>query len=176
MKLSRVIEWLARTLALLGGVVLLAIIVVTCVSIVGRSLISIGLGPVPGDFELVEAGSSFAVFAFLPWCQITRGHAAVDIFTNFLPLTVNRWINLIAEILMAIAVFIIAWRLLDGTAAKMRYNETTFILEFPIWWAYAASLFAAMIACVIAVYMVFVRMQEVIAGKSHFNLGSGAVH
>ncbi|MEZ5836913.1 MAG: hypothetical protein R3D03_14460 [Geminicoccaceae bacterium] len=39
-----------RGLALLGGTVLVAMIVLTSVSIIGRALIFAGLGPVPGDF------------------------------------------------------------------------------------------------------------------------------
>ncbi|PCJ91573.1 MAG: hypothetical protein COA52_08525 [Hyphomicrobiales bacterium] len=176
MKIGRAIEWLARMLALVGGSVLVIIAMLTCVSIVGRAFISIGLGPIQGDFELVEAGAGFAVFAFLPWCQINRGHASVDVFTNFLSPLINRWIDLISEVLMTIAIFIIAWRLWEGTLVKMRYGDTTFILEFPIWWAYAASLCAALIACVIALYMVSVRVQEVFTGKSKLRSESGAFH
>ena len=176
MKIGRAVERLARMLALLGGGVLITIAILTCVSIVGRALISIGLGPIQGDFELVEAGAGFAVFAFLPWCQINRGHAAVDLFTNLLPGLLNRWIDLVSEVLMAIAIFILAWRLWDGTQVKMRHGDTTFILEFPIWWAYAASLFAALIACVIAAYMIYIRLQEVFTGRSDLGPGTGAVH
>lgn len=176
MFLDQTVQSLARVLALLGGMVLLAIVVLTCVSITGRALISVGLGPVPGDFELVEAGASFAVFAFLPWCQVNRGHAAVDIFTNILPAPVNRLIDLVAETLMAIAFVVITWKLWDGMAAKLRYGDTTFILQFPLWWAYAASLVAALVASAIAVYMIGVRLRELRAGKSIFNQASGAVH
>ena len=33
------------------------------------------------DYELVEAGVAFAIFAFIPLCQIYGSHATVDIFT-----------------------------------------------------------------------------------------------
>lgn len=158
--IGNVIKWLAQSLAIAGGLVLFAMILITCLSIFGRAFIFIGLAPIPGDFELVEAGSAFAVFAFLPWCQLNRGHAAVDVFTGFLPKSVNKWIDLIAEILMCLAIFIIAWKLYDGTISKSKYGETTLILQFPIWWAYAFSLFAAAIGCIIATYMVFIRFGE----------------
>ena len=163
-------------LAILGGLVLVAITIITCVSIIGRAFIFAGLGPVPGDYELVEAGVGFAVFAFLPWCQINRGHAAVDLFTNFLPENVNRWIDLVAEIIMAIAVFVIALQLFRGTMDKISYHETTFILQFPVWWPYAAGLAAALVACIVAAWMVIVRVREVMSGKSEFGPGLGAHH
>jgi len=57
-------------MAILGGLVLSALILVICVSIVGRT---IGIGPINGDYELVEAGIAFSIFAFLPLTQITAG-------------------------------------------------------------------------------------------------------
>lgn len=170
------VRWLAKTLAILGGFVLFVMIIITCISIFGRAFIFLGLAPISGDFELVEAGSAFAVFAFLPWCQLNRGHASVDIFTNFLPKSANRWIDFIAEILMGFAIIIIAWKLWDGTISKSKYGETTFILQFPIWWAYAASLFAASIGCVIAVYMVIIRFGELFKTPSVNEKNSGAGH
>ncbi len=57
---------------MIGGVVLVLLTIMTCISIVGRAGLTIGLRPVKGDFELIEAGVAFAIFAFLPWCQFTR--------------------------------------------------------------------------------------------------------
>lgn len=174
--LSRYVELLARTLAYAGGTVLIAIIVLTCVSIFGRAFIFLGLSPVPGDYELVEAAAAFSVFLFLPWCQINRGHAAVDIFTNAFSERVNLWIDFIAELLLALALIVITWKLFDGTMSKTRNGETTFILQFPVWWSYAASLFAASLGNIVAFYMVFVRLKEAVAGKTKLTPVEGAVH
>jgi TRAP-type C4-dicarboxylate transport system permease small subunit len=166
--LSAAIKVLARALAIAGGTVLAAITVMTAMSIIGRTLISFGLGPVPGDFELVEAGAGFAVFAFLPWCQLNRGHATVDLFTNFLSPGANRVIDLVTEILMSLVIILIAWRLVLGTADKYRYGETTFILQFPVWWGYAVCVVAAVVGVIISLYMTAVRVREVATGRSHF--------
>jgi TRAP-type C4-dicarboxylate transport system permease small subunit len=143
MNLSVLVVWLARALAILGGVVLAVITVLTVVSIGGRAFIWAGLRPIPGDFELVEAGMGFAIFAFLPWCQLRRGHATVDLFTSLFPARVNRVIDLVTELLMTAVIVLIAWRLWYGMQDKIRYNETTFILQFPVWWGYAAAMAAA---------------------------------
>ena len=152
MKIGEIVEQSSRLLALIGGCVLLMIITITCISIFGRAFINLGLSPIPGDFELVEAGVAFTVFSFLPWCQINGGHATVDVFTNRLPTVINHWINFISETLMAIAYIVITWKLSDGMFTRIRYNDTTFILEFPIWWAYAACLAASTIACIVTLY------------------------
>ncbi|MEM9551931.1 MAG: TRAP transporter small permease subunit, partial [Pseudomonadota bacterium] len=125
---------LARAMAVLGGVVLSLLILLTCLSITGRLLngifhgdfmqsfapafsdwmIALGVGPVNGQFELVEAGVAFAIFAFLPLCQITAGHASVDIFTNALPDGGNRVLRAITDAVFAAVLILIAWRLYEG--------------------------------------------------------------
>lgn len=187
---------LARYMAILGGIILTLLVLLTCVSVLGRTLNSIfhsgfahtilgdfaqtlldtGVGPVLGDFEIVEAGIAFAIFAFIPLCQITGGHASVDIFTSALPVRINRFIQMIVEILFAIVLILIAWRLYEGMLSKMRYHETTFLLQFPIWWAYAASLVAACVSAVVAVFMAVVRIAEFFSGRTIIHVGGGAEH
>ncbi|QDY99119.1 TRAP transporter small permease [Nitratireductor mangrovi] len=164
--LSVFINALARFLAIIGGIVLAAITVLTVVSITGRSLVPFGLAPVPGDFELVEAGTAFAVFAFLPWCQLNRGHATVDLFTSYLPESTNRWIDLVSEILMTVILILLAVRLWYGMMDKIRYGETTFILQFPVWWGFAVAMVGAVVAVIVSVYMVVVRVKEVREGRT----------
>ena len=173
MKRSAAIEWLARALAILGGLVLVVITLLTVVSISGRAFVRYGLGPIPGDFELVEAMTAFAVFSFLPWCQLRGGHATVDVFTSFFPNGVNRVIDLISELLMSLVMTLIAWRLWYGMHDKIRYNETTFILQFPVWWGYAAAMAALVVGVIVSYYITFIRFQEVISGRNQFGPAEG---
>ena len=64
--MSKIIYGTSRLLAWFGGCMLSALALLSVVSISGRALSVAGLGPVPGDFELVEAGTALAVFCFLP--------------------------------------------------------------------------------------------------------------
>lgn len=176
MNLSTSVHALAKWLAIAGGVVLVAITVMTTFSIVGRTLTWAGLGPVPGDFELVEAGTGFAVFAFLPWCQLNRGHATVDLFTNYLSPAANRILDLLWEVVLSLVTILIAWRLWVGMIEKRDYGETTFILQFPIWWGIALCAAATIVGVIVAIYMVLVRAMEVAQGRSLLGQSSGAVH
>jgi len=155
-KLGRSVYGLARYVAIAGGLVLTAIVAITVLSVVGRAFIWAGLGSIAGDYELVEAGVGFAIFAFLPWTHLTRGHAVVSIFTDFLSARANAWIMVVSDTLMlAIAAFI-AWRHWLGTVDKFNYGETTLLLRMPLWWAYAAGLVGAAALVIVAAY-VFAR-------------------
>ena len=129
-------EWLA----LAGGAVLVAITVLTIASITGRAFIFAGLSPVPGDFELVEAGTALAVFCFLPWCQLRGGHVSVDLLAGRYGDAMNTVLAFVWNILITAATGFIAWRLWYGMLDKMRYNETSFILQIPVWMFYAACI------------------------------------
>lgn len=151
-RMTTAVEVLARATALLGGIVLIALVISTCLSIIGRTLVPIGLRPIKGDFEIIEIGVGFAVFAFLPWCHFNRGHASVDLLKPVFPPAFNRAVDLLADLAMLVAASLIAWRLALGMLDKLRYGETTFILRFPVWIAYAAGLFGATVFVVVAAY------------------------
>lgn len=182
--MHRVIDRLARVFAQLGGLVLVALIILTCLSIAGRTLNGIlhadwvqalmpgaaaalldsGVGPINGDFELVEAGMAFAIFAFLPLCQLNGAHASVDIFTSALPLRANRLLRMVIEVIFAAVLVLIAWQLFQGMLSKKNTGQTTFLIEFPVWWAYAISLTAAVVAALVSVYVASMRVVEAITG------------
>lgn len=186
---------LARFMAVLGGIVLTALILLTCVSVLGRSintilhfdwlaaasagatqmLLDTGVGPVPGDFEVVEAGIAFAIAAFLPLCQITGGHATVDIFTAYLPERANRFLIALWEVVFALVLILIALRLYEGMSSKMRYGETTMLLQFPIWWAYGGCFLGSVVAALVSVYVACVRVAELVTGRVIL-LAEGAGH
>jgi len=193
--MQRFMNNLARFMAILGGIVLTALIILVCVSVLGRTLngflhsapvvavlgdfaktlLDAGVGPILGDFELVEAGVAFAIFAFIPFCQITGGHATVDIFTSALPLKVNRLLQMVIDIVFAGILILIAMQLYEGMLSKMQYRETTFLLQFPVWWSYAASLVAAVVSAIVGVYIAIIRMGEFFGNRTILSIG-GADH
>ena len=160
MNVSRVVTGVVRSLAVLGGVVLSVVTLIIVISISGRALVWAGLGPIPGDFELLQAGVGFAIFAFLPWCQVNRAHAKVDIVSTLFPDYVNRVIDLISELLITLVMILIAWQLWFGLQDKISYHETTFVLQFPLAWPYAACFATAVVAVVVSIYMVGVRLKD----------------
>lgn len=138
---------LAKGSAILGGVTLCALTLMIVVSVCGRALIGVGLGPVPGDFELVEVGTAIAVFFFLPWCYLRGGHATVDLLYMHLPSWAQKTVVIVSDLLMLAVWLVLTWKLWEGMLEKRQYLETTFILQMPIWWAYALCMVGAVIGC-----------------------------
>lgn len=156
--IERTVIALARGIALAGGCVLLLVILMTVASITGRSLVFAGFAPVSGDFELVEIGAAFAIFAFMPWCHLRGGHARVDFLTRNLDPRLRHALDTLSDALMLGAAILIAWRLAIGMLDKKAYRETTFILELPLWWAYAGSLVGASAFVAVSAYCLWLSL------------------
>jgi TRAP-type C4-dicarboxylate transport system permease small subunit len=146
--MNKLIYGLSRAMAWLGAVVLTLIAAMSVVSIIGRALSGFGLGPVPGDFELVEAGTALAVFCFLPWCHLKGGHAVVDMLWNSYPPAMQRVLMVLTDALMFVVWALLVWRMSVAMGEYRHNNEVTFILQMPVWWGYAASMPAAVIGVV----------------------------
>ncbi len=138
---------LSRAMSWIGAFVLVLLAAMSVISIAGRALSGLGLGPVPGDFELVEAGTALAVFCFLPWAHLKRGHAVVDLFWRAYPAPLRRVLEVLADALMAAVWWLLVWRMGVAMLDYRDNGEVTFILQFPVWWGYAASMVPAVIGC-----------------------------
>ncbi len=184
--MHRIIRNLSHATALIGGCVLIALVIMTTLSIIGRSLnkvlhgdffetqitgfsqflLDLGVGEINGNYELLEAGVAFAIFSFLPICQFYGAHASVDVFTSVLPARINRWIVAFWEVILTAVIILIIWRLYGGLERYLGNGETTFFLQFPVWWSYAVSFVAGIVACIVAVYCAGARIAEAVGGNA----------
>lgn len=168
MELERVvgafIGAIAGWLALLGGAMLAVLAALTVVSVTGRTLVWAGLGPIPGDYELMEAGCAFAVFSFLPWCQFRRGHVTVDVFLSRAPARVRAGLSVAGNLLLTGTALLIAWRFQAGLADKLETGESTFILGMPVWYGYGAALPGVWLFAVVCGYTVWRSFNEMRSG------------
>lgn len=176
---------LAWAMAVVGGAVLGILVLMLCLSIFGRTATSIlhsawmtenapeaaqwllgtGIGPIYGDYEFLVAGLALSVFCFLGWCQITGGHATVDVFTTALRDRPRRILQMLIEIAFAVALVLIALQLYDGMQTIMRRRSITFLLQYPLWWNYLAAFVPAAITATIGLWMALVRTAEAVTNQ-----------
>jgi len=140
--LDRAAGMLAKIMAYFGGVLLVGLAVLTCLSVFSREIqdtFGIGPGPLQGIYDITQIAVAAAAFGFLAWCQYTRGHAAVDLFEGVLGGFLNRLINFLADLGFFVAAVVGTYWHYVGMTEKSEW-EVTFILQFPIKYAYAISL------------------------------------
>lgn len=132
--IGRILNLICRFFAVCAGLMLFLMALMSLTSIVGRSLFD---KPILGDYELVQMMSAVAVTMSLPFCQMIRGHIIVDFFTTGMPKRVNRWLDILASLLLAIAAFIFSWRIGIGLFELQANRDASMLLNLPTWWGYA---------------------------------------
>lgn len=131
---GRALQRLTRALALIGGVLLLAAVGVTLVSVTGRYALN---APVPGDYELVEIICAVAVFLFFPFTHSVGGNITAEFFTSGLPLRWRRMMDIVHDTIFALLAALLTWRLGHGLADKFANGDSTILIQIPFWWAYS---------------------------------------
>ena len=152
----RRLDRLARLLALSGGALAVCLALLVSTSITLRAL---GLGGVRGDFEFVQMGVALMVFAFMPLCQARRGNVMVDSFTTKLPHRVQAALDAIWEVVFAVMMALIAWRLGLGALDAANSSTTTMVLLMPIAPAIATCALLAGLTALVAFAMAIARLR-----------------
>lgn len=128
---------LCRFFAGIGGLTLLAMMLMTVASVTLRGVVG---APISGDFELVEMGSAIAIFCFLPWCQITGGNVLVDFFTQKTGPRLNHALEALGDLLYLAIAALLLWRMWHGAVEMREYGEQSMVLRLPIWTSFIVIL------------------------------------
>ncbi|WP_332741189.1 TRAP transporter small permease [Hydrogenophaga sp.] len=147
------LESLARLCAILAGLLMTAITLVTCASLLGRNTVGMTL---VGDYELTAATAGAAVALFLPWCQLRRGNIVVDFFTAKLPVGINALLDRFGAVVLAAVMILLAWRTAVGGLSSYDSQTTTMMLGLPEWIVYAAMVPPLCLTGLIALYQAFI--------------------
>ena len=122
---------------MLAGVLMTAITLMTCASLIGRNTTGATL---VGDFELTGVVAGAAIALFMPFCQMRRGNIIVDFFTAKLDDKTNDTLDRIGALLLAACFALLAWRTTLGGLNSWNTHSETQILGFPEWVVYAAMI------------------------------------
>ena len=129
----RLLEIAAKACAVLAGVLLTAITLMTCVSVLGRNTVG---WTIVGDFELSGSAAGAAVALFLPWCQWRRGNIIVDFFTAKAGAATRFLLDRMGALIMALSMALLTWRTVVGGLSAWKSQSGSMMLGFPEWIVY----------------------------------------
>ncbi|MDW5443083.1 TRAP transporter small permease [Polaromonas sp. SM01] len=129
----KILQNLAKLCAILAGLLLTGITLMTCVSLIGRNTTGATL---VGDFELTGVAAGAAIALFMPFCQLQRGNIIVDFFTTRLSEASNAKLDRFGALLLAVLFAVLAWRTSLGGLNSYSTHSETQILGFPEWVTY----------------------------------------
>jgi TRAP-type C4-dicarboxylate transport system permease small subunit len=130
----KILEQLAKLCAIVAGILMVFITLMTVVSVIGRDTIG---KAITGDFELAGAFAGAAIALFMPWCQVKRGNIIVDFFTAKASSAMQSWLDRIGALWLAVVMCVLAWRTALGGISAYHSNSGTMMLGFPEWIVYS---------------------------------------
>ena len=141
--------YLTRVFALLGGIILLAVVLMTTASVAGRYLFAL---PIPGDYEITEFGCGVAILLFFPFCEMTFGNIKAEFFTDRLAERKRAALDLVSEIVFLGVACLLTWRFVVGGLRRMGDGQTSMELGIPLWWGYVPGTFAMILLVLVCIW------------------------
>jgi TRAP-type C4-dicarboxylate transport system permease small subunit len=148
-----VLERLAAAFAIAGGTILLAIAALTGIDVLLRAvdLVAPGrVGIVKGYEDLVRLFVSAAVPLLFPWCQLRRGHVAVDLLAERLPAGIQRGLETVGLALTAALALFLAFWMVQGLEESRADGRIAGVLGWAEWPFYLPGLLALVLWAAIA--------------------------
>ena len=154
---ARLAEWWA----LAGGVLVLAIMIVTSVNVAAFGLDRIArvygasVSALPGYEDFVRLAVSGAALMFFPYCQLRRGHVSVDLFVGMLPPAAGVVLDrLWLAATVALALFLAYW-MTFGLLETRNDQALSPVLGWPEWPFYIPGIASLLLWALIAGIQVF---------------------
>lgn len=145
----KLLEQLAKLCAILAGVLLTGMTLMTCGNLIARNATDSSMA---GAFELTGVAAGAAIALFMPLCQVRQGNIIVDFFTAKLKETVNDKLDRLGAFLLATVFVFLAWRTALGGINVFQAHSETQIMGFPEWVVYAAMVPPFALTGLIAIY------------------------
>ncbi|RZS56909.1 TRAP transporter small permease [Sphaerotilus mobilis] len=147
--------------AVVGGLVFVALVLMSIVSIVGRKLAS---APIPGDIEVLQMCAAVACATFFAYCHLVGGDVKVDFFTARLSARICHRLDAAGSALFGVIGLLLAWRTTAAALASQESGETSVVLAWPLWIAQMAMVPGFVLMALAGLYMVGAHLRTPVTG------------
>ena len=139
----------APVLGWLAAALMLALMLITCVDVIGRYFLN---KPLWGGFELTEMLLAALIFAGLPLVTLRGEHVVVDLLDPVTPDRLFRIQHVVASAIGFVCTGYLAWRLWLRAVSMDNAGETTALLKIKLaWLTYSMSILMALTAVALAI-------------------------
>ncbi len=151
----------ARKLAMVGGLVLVGLVVMSLISVVGRKLFSFA---VPGDVEVLQMLAAVAGSMFFAYCHLIQGDVKVDFFTHNMTPWKIAFLDFFGSLTVGLFGAIIAWRTAAGALSLKAVGESSAILAWPVWIPQALMVPGFIMLAIAGFYMSGHKLRQAVLG------------
>lgn len=145
--MHKINDLLNGLLTFIGGIFLVAMIVLTC----GNILFRIVWVPIPGTYELMGLFGAIVTAFALGQTQSRRGHVAVDVLINTFSAKTKKTLKVAGDLICMIFFLIVTWQLAVKGNTLWRTGELTETLKI----IYYPFIYAAAFGCSVLALVCF---------------------
>lgn len=127
--LERVGQKLARLILYLGAMILFAMLLLTCVDVIGRYLLA---APVNGKTEITRLMMAGLVFCALPVVSVTGEQITVDLLDGLFPGRAAAIRDAVIDLFSGLCLFVMVYWLLFRAKRLYDYGYVTDFLHWPL--------------------------------------------
>jgi len=107
---------------------LAAMMTLTFLDVTGRKFFA---SPIYGAYEVTEFMMGVLIFSALPLVTARENHVTIDVFDHFIAPAIGRWQRVAVNLLSAVVLAFLGWRLWILSASHLRTHEVTMTLHIP---------------------------------------------
>jgi TRAP-type C4-dicarboxylate transport system permease small subunit len=155
---GRALFRLCVAFVLVGGVLLVACAGLTTLSIVTHAVFN---KPISGEFELVSFGTSWAVYFFLPYCQLVKGNVVVDVFMARAGPRLRDVADAVGGLLFFAVIALLLWRMGVGAVEIAGTGQTSAVMKIRYWWSFPPALACLALLAVVTLYTLWQSIRGV---------------
>ncbi len=145
----------AIVLKVFVAVVLAALMVLTCVDVIGRYVFT---APVAGAAELTEFGMGLLIFGALPLVTVRREHVSIELMSVLFGDKAKGLQNAVMQVTSLIALALMSWQLWARGIGLSRYSDSSIYLGIPLApMAYFMSVMSGLAALALLLSLVWRR-------------------
>lgn len=148
--MDKINDLLNGLLTFIGGIFLVAMIVLTC----GNILFRIVWVPVPGTYELMGLFGAIVTAFALGQTQARKSHVAVDVLVNTFPAKPRKALKVTGDLMSVIFFIVVAWQLVEKGNTLRKTGELTETLKI----IYYPFIYAAAFGCAVLAFVCFADM------------------
>ncbi len=122
---------LAFILNLTSAFTLFALMLITCIDVIGRYVFN---HPLTGSAELTEMGLGILIFSAFPVISWRNEHIVVDMLDRFTAPIVHMLRSIVLNIITSIALYFLGDRIITLGQRSLSYGEESEFLAIPLGW------------------------------------------
>jgi TRAP-type C4-dicarboxylate transport system permease small subunit len=155
--LVRATDRAASASAILAGVVLFALMLLTAADVGSRYFLN---APLNGVVDLTRFSVLIMTFLGFAYCGFRGANVVIELLFNQLGPRVQTWLKRLANALGCLLFAVIAWRSVVQSIDVREFNETSQLLTIPYWPFYILLAFGAALFAWVLLLRIFVELPE----------------